>query len=144
MISISSRTGSPTVLADVGTLGMLDDRYTVNSNGLRDTNIVDELKLRASAGVSIHWRSPMGPIRFDLSHVIGQQDYDKTAQQDVEAYGLVDVSAGYKFNANYDVRVGVNNVFDKQILRGGNASSSGANTYNQPGRAVFAALNINF
>ena len=54
-----------------------------------------------------------------------QQDYDKTAQQDVDAYGLVDVSAGYKFNANYDVRVGVNNVFDKQILRGGNASSSG-------------------
>lgn len=46
---------------------------------------------------------------------------------DVDAYGLVDVSAGYKFNANYDVRVGVNNLFDKQILRGGNASSSGAN-----------------
>ncbi len=57
---------------------------------------------------------------------------------------LVDVSAGYRFNANYDVRVGVNNVFDKQILRGGNASSSGANTYNQPGRALFAALNISF
>ncbi|MNP31270.1 Ferrienterobactin receptor precursor [compost metagenome] len=56
----------------------------------------------------------------------------------------MDVSAGYKFNANYDVRVGLNNVFDKQILRGGNASTSGANTYNQPGRAVFAALNINF
>ncbi|MEX5506338.1 TonB-dependent siderophore receptor [Pseudomonas putida] len=73
-----------------------------------------------------------------------QENYDQAAQQDVEAYGLVDVSAGYKFNANYDVRVGVNNVFDKQILRGGNASSSGANTYNQPGRAVFAALNINF
>ena len=73
-----------------------------------------------------------------------QQSYDKAAQQDVEAYGLVDVSAGYKFNANYDVRVGVNNVFDKQILRGGNASTSGANTYNQPGRAVFAALNITF
>jgi len=66
------------LFTDVGTLGMLDDRYTVNSNGVRDTNIVDELKLRASAGVSIHWRSPMGPIRFDLSHIIGQQEYDKT------------------------------------------------------------------
>jgi ferric enterobactin receptor len=73
-----------------------------------------------------------------------QESYDQEAQQDVEAYGLVDVSTGYKFNANYDVRVGVNNVFDKQILRGGNASSSGANTYNQPGRAVFASLNITF
>ncbi|MGH6978044.1 MAG: outer membrane protein assembly factor BamA [Brevundimonas sp.] len=66
------------LFTDVGTLGMLDDRYMVNANGVRDTNIVDELKLRASAGVSIHWRSPMGPIRFDLSHVIGQQEYDKT------------------------------------------------------------------
>ncbi|MNN93601.1 Ferric enterobactin receptor precursor [compost metagenome] len=56
----------------------------------------------------------------------------------------MDVSTGYKFNANYDLRVGVNNVFDKQIYRGGNASSSGANTYNQPGRAVFASLNISF
>ena len=62
----------------------------------------------------------------------------------MEAYGLVDVSTGYKFTANYDGRVGVNNVFDKQFLRGGNASSSGANTYNQPGRAVFASLNITF
>ncbi|WP_462402225.1 TonB-dependent siderophore receptor [Pseudomonas sp. Marseille-QA0332] len=73
-----------------------------------------------------------------------QQSYDKVAQKDVEAYGLVDVSSGYKFNEHYDVRVGVNNLFDKQILRGGNASSSGANTYNQPGRAVFASLNISF
>jgi outer membrane protein insertion porin family len=66
------------LFTDVGTLGMLDDRYTVNGNGVRNVNIVDELELRASAGVSIHWRSPMGPIRFDLSHIIGQQEYDKT------------------------------------------------------------------
>ena len=66
------------LFADVGTLGVLDDRYTVNNLGLPDANIVDELALRASAGVSIHWRSPMGPIRFDLSHVLGKEDYDKT------------------------------------------------------------------
>ncbi|WP_092310757.1 outer membrane protein assembly factor BamA [Brevundimonas viscosa] len=66
------------LFADVGTLGLLDDRYTVNAQGLPDSNIVDELSLRASAGVSIHWRSPMGPIRFDLSHVLGQEEYDKT------------------------------------------------------------------
>lgn len=66
------------LFTDVGTLGLLDDRYTVNSQGLRDSNIVDELSLRASAGVSIHWRSPMGPIRFDLSHVLGKEEYDKT------------------------------------------------------------------
>jgi outer membrane protein insertion porin family len=66
------------LFADVGTLGALDDRYTVTSTGVADPNIVDELELRASAGISIHWRSPMGPIRFDLSKILGKEDYDKT------------------------------------------------------------------
>ena len=66
------------LFTDVGTLGVLDARYTVNSLGNPDPNIVDDLKLRASAGVSIHWRSPMGPIRFDLSQIIGKEVYDKT------------------------------------------------------------------
>ncbi len=67
------------LFADFGTLGMLDDRYLVDSaTGLPNTNIVDELALRAAAGLSIHWRSPMGPIRFDLSKVLSKEDYDKT------------------------------------------------------------------
>lgn len=70
------------LFTDVGTLGLLDDRYTVirtgPNAGLPNPNIVDELELRASAGISIHWRSPMGPIRFDLSHILGKQEYDKT------------------------------------------------------------------
>ncbi|WP_421728915.1 outer membrane protein assembly factor BamA [Brevundimonas sp.] len=66
------------LFADVGTLGVLDDRYTLGSNGLPDTSIVDELALRASAGLSIHWKSPMGPIRFDLSQILAKEDYDKT------------------------------------------------------------------
>ncbi len=67
------------LFADVGTLGLLDDRYTVNSvTGLPNPNIVDNLALRAAAGLSIHWRSPMGPIRFDLSKVLSKEDYDKT------------------------------------------------------------------
>ena len=66
------------LFTDVGTVGVLDDRYTVDANGNRDSRIVDDLELRASAGLSIHWRSPMGPIRFDLSHILGKEDYDKT------------------------------------------------------------------
>ncbi len=66
------------LFADVGTVGLLDDRYTLNPDGTPSDRIVDELDLRASAGVSIHWRSPMGPIRFDLSHVLGKEEYDKT------------------------------------------------------------------
>lgn len=66
------------LFADVGTLGLLDNRYRVNSLGVRDANIADDLSLRASAGISIHWKSPMGPIKFDLSQIIGKQEYDKT------------------------------------------------------------------
>ena len=63
---------------DVGTLGALDSRYKVTSAGLPDVNIVDDLSVRASAGVSIHWRSPMGPIRFDLSQILNKEEFDKT------------------------------------------------------------------
>mgnify|MGYP003631586464 CR=1 FL=1 len=66
------------LFADVGTLGMLDDRYTIDALGNPSTRIVDDLAFRASAGVSVHWKSPMGPIRFDLSHILGKEDYDKT------------------------------------------------------------------
>ncbi|HYC75700.1 outer membrane protein assembly factor BamA [Brevundimonas sp.] len=66
------------LFTDVGTVGLLDERYTVDANGNPNTRIVDDLALRASAGVSIHWRSPMGPIRFDLSTILGSEDYDKT------------------------------------------------------------------
>ncbi|MET3781884.1 outer membrane protein insertion porin family [Brevundimonas sp. 1080] len=66
------------LFADVGTLGVLDDRYKLTSTGTVNANIADELSLRASAGVSIHWKSPMGPIRFDISKVLSKEDYDKT------------------------------------------------------------------
>lgn len=66
------------LFADVGTLGVLDDRYTVTATGQPDPSIIDDLSLRASAGLSIHWKSPMGPIRFDLSQILGSEDYDRT------------------------------------------------------------------
>ena len=46
--------------------------------GTRNTCIRDDLSLRASAGLSIFWRSPMGPIRFDFSRVLAKEDYDRT------------------------------------------------------------------
>jgi outer membrane protein insertion porin family len=90
------------VFTDVGTLGLLDnqDRFyragdadclnptTTDSSGAvvvnlatpgaRNPCIKDDLSLRASAGLSIFWRSPMGPIRFDFSQVLAKEPYDKT------------------------------------------------------------------
>lgn len=65
---------------DVGTLGMLDD---VTTSGLpcnleARTGICDDLSLRASAGLSIFWDSPLGPIRFDFSQILAKEEYDKT------------------------------------------------------------------
>jgi outer membrane protein insertion porin family len=65
------------LFSDFGTVGLLDDRDRQSSIGIYDPLIKDELKFRASAGVSIFWRSPMGPIRFDLSHILARANYDK-------------------------------------------------------------------
>jgi outer membrane protein insertion porin family len=66
------------LFTDVGTLGLLDDNLKLKADGTRDPLVFDDLSLRASAGVSIFWRSPMGPIRFDFSKVLAKEDYDKT------------------------------------------------------------------
>ena len=38
---------------------------------------VDELRPRVSAGVSIFWDSPFGPVRFDFAEAFVKEDYDR-------------------------------------------------------------------
>jgi outer membrane protein insertion porin family len=66
------------LFSDFGTLGMLDKQDRQFSPGVLNPFVKDDLGFRASAGVSIFWRSPMGPIRFDLSRVLAKEPYDKT------------------------------------------------------------------
>lgn len=74
------------LFTDFGTVGMLDDVDKVDINGGVAANcgsgtdlcVRDDLSLRASAGLSVFWRSPMGPIRFDFSQILAKEDYDKT------------------------------------------------------------------
>ncbi len=75
------------LFSDVGTVGMLDDVDKVDINGAISSTcgktgtelcVRDDLTLRASAGLSVFWRSPMGPIRFDFSQILAKEDYDKT------------------------------------------------------------------
>ena len=91
------------VFSDVGTLGLLDKKdrnyragdadclnptiidptdptRTITNFGVpgtRNVCIQDKLALRASAGVSVFWKSPMGPIRFDFSRVLAKETYDR-------------------------------------------------------------------
>ena len=71
------------LFSDFGTSGLLDsfDKKAIDpATGLTIQNplIKDDLGLRASAGLSIFWKSPMGPIRFDFSQILKKDDYDRT------------------------------------------------------------------
>lgn len=61
------------LFSDVGTLGLVDKDVKQGN-----PTVKDDLALRASAGLSVFWTSPLGPIRLDFSQVLAKQDYDKT------------------------------------------------------------------
>ena len=55
---------------DIGSLWGLDD--------VSGTNVVNENSMRAAAGIGVSWRSPLGPIRVDLSKPYLDKEYDNT------------------------------------------------------------------
>ncbi|EPJ6757547.1 hypothetical protein NES66_001941, partial [Acinetobacter baumannii] len=59
----------------------------------------------------------------------------------VKSYSTAGINVGYKFSDQISTRVGVSNLFDKQILRDSNSISQ---TYNEPGRAYYASLKYYF
>ncbi|MDP3495230.1 MAG: outer membrane protein assembly factor BamA [Hyphomonadaceae bacterium] len=65
---------------EFGTLGLLDDadRDRRADSTFEAYRVDDSASLRASAGVSIFWDSPFGPIRFDFSQILAKEEYDKT------------------------------------------------------------------
>jgi len=58
------------VFGEFGTVGLVDDSDQFIS-------VEDDLSLRASAGVSVFWKSPFGPVRLDFAAPILSEDYDK-------------------------------------------------------------------
>lgn len=80
------------LFAEVGSVGILDDAdiddpvFFITQPGQYNgfgavpavRQIKDAMSLRASAGISIGWDSPFGPIRFDFSHILRREPYDKT------------------------------------------------------------------
>lgn len=77
---------------EAGSVGILDDEdiedpisFTTQPgqyNGIGAVpairRVEDELALRASAGLSVGWDSPFGPIQFDFSQILKREDYDRT------------------------------------------------------------------
>jgi outer membrane protein insertion porin family len=40
--------------------------------------LADSNSIRTSAGVSLIWQSPFGPLRFDFAQALMKEKYDKT------------------------------------------------------------------
>ena len=70
---------------EAGSVGMLDDIDIEPAQaGLIEPGVAavelskTGMGLRASAGLSVGWDSPFGPIRFDFSQIIRKEEYDRT------------------------------------------------------------------
>lgn len=109
--------------------------YTLNTS--LDWAATEKLSLQVSGTYYGTQESPSYNARRNVA-------IDTQAQKDIDPYGLMGVSAGYAFNEQYSVRMGINNLFDKRIYREGNATEAGANTYNEAGRAYFASVTASF
>ena len=52
--------------------------------GLDSTGAVDDgMKLRSSVGVSLFWKTPIGPLRFNFSEALQKETYDKEQKFDL-------------------------------------------------------------
>jgi outer membrane protein insertion porin family len=59
------------VFLDVGSVWGLD-----NTNGATG-QVDDDFYLRSSIGVSVFWTTPIGPLTFNFSNILQQEDYDE-------------------------------------------------------------------
>ncbi|MEK7266132.1 MAG: outer membrane protein assembly factor BamA [Pseudomonadota bacterium] len=85
------------LFTDVGTVGLVDETNKVLNDNLSlwvnpvsgrlctvdpSANCIapiqDDLSLRLTAGVSVSWDSPFGPVRFDFAKVFRKEEYDRT------------------------------------------------------------------
>lgn len=90
------------LFTDFGAVGLVDEntkainanpdfllRFDENGNLVSSTNtttdiartllpVQDDFALRVTAGVSVSWDSPFGPVRFDFAEVLRKEEYDRT------------------------------------------------------------------
>ncbi len=78
------------LFSDFGVVGLVDDSTKILNNdptlfidtdgdGIGDlAPVQDDLAFRVTAGVSVSWDSPFGPVRFDFAEIIRKEEYDRT------------------------------------------------------------------
>ncbi|WP_031553354.1 outer membrane protein assembly factor BamA [Parvularcula oceani] len=76
------------LFSDFGAVGIVDEEDKLLNNdlsrwvdydrdGIFEAPVQDDFSLRATAGVSVNWNSPFGPVQIDLAHPIKQEEYDE-------------------------------------------------------------------
>ncbi|MGF1543399.1 MAG: outer membrane protein assembly factor BamA [Parvularculaceae bacterium] len=77
------------IFSDFGTVGLVDDADKIINDDINQLRIdpvtgvglvpvQDDLGIRVSAGVSVSWDSPFGPVRFDFAEVLRKEEFDQT------------------------------------------------------------------
>ena len=68
------------LISDVGTLGATRGRSSKFNPATNAplTTVVDDLALRAAVGIDVRWKSPLGPLRFDIAMPVAKTKYDVT------------------------------------------------------------------
>jgi len=61
------------LFSDFGTVGLVPGKKTCDEFSC----LHDELALRASAGITLRWKSPFGPVQVDIGYPLMKQSYDK-------------------------------------------------------------------
>lgn len=59
-------------------------------------------------------------------------------------YAVVGANVGYAFTPKLYLRTGINNLFDERLFRRSTNGSTGAESYNEPGRSLFVNLTASF
>ena len=80
---ISASTGIkfpiPSLTEEYGLSGGLHlNAGTLFDSDLNDSDVDESNSIRISAGASIFWDSPIGPLRFDFTEVINKETFDRT------------------------------------------------------------------
>lgn len=106
-------------------------QYTVNASV--DWFATDTLTLTLAA-------TSYGKIKAPKLNSITNAEFEQRNERD--PYTLVNLSASWQLGDQARLSAGVTNLFDKAVLR--TDASTGANTFNEPGRAFFMSLTSTF
>ena len=110
-------------------------RYTLNST--LDWRVNDRLSMLATATLY----GKQKPRSHNLSN---NSEVKGDGLRERGSYAIFGLSGAYQVTKSTNIRLGVNNLFDKRLYREDSGSGQGANTYNEPGRQYYATLTASF